>query len=66
MLVISVLVVLVLLAVSGVLASVSLRRIERSTAVVAALDPDSWREVTAEMVVVTDGLRLAVAERIDR
>ena len=61
----SVLVVLVLLAVSGALAFVSLRRMERSTVAVARLDPESWCAVTAEMAEVTDGLRLAVSERID-
>jgi hypothetical protein len=64
--VISVLVALVLLAVSGALALVALRWMEQATAVVSRLDPGTWRDVTAEMVEVTDGLRLAVAERIDR
>lgn len=55
-----------LLAVSGALAYRSLQQLERSTLVVARLDPQEWTTVTSQMTEATEVLRACISDRIDR
>ncbi len=63
---ISVLIVFVLLALSGLLASWSMTRMERATLVVASLDVSGWQDVTTQIHAVSDELECRIADRIDR
>ena len=61
-----VLIVFAFLAVSGALTIRSLARIEQATLVVAELRPAEWGDVSAQLGVATDELRLCISDRIDR
>ena len=62
---ITVLVTLVLLALSGLLALRATFRIERTTATIEALRPAGWRVACAEVERATDELVRQLGRRID-